>query len=415
LQAKCDNFSKFNFSFSHREFYDKSPATTATAADRGMKMSLLELLREDGYEPIFAASTNGGEYKGPCPFCGGEDRFCVWPHQGNGGRYWCRECEKHADAIQYLMESRGMTYPDACAFIGTPTRRAGLKSRKGRKPPWIPREAVAPSSTWQEKARKLIKTAEKQIESSASDCTQAYQWLKRRGLSAEIIKEAHLGWLSEDLWESRSAWGLDDRIEGGKRKKLWIPSGLVIPYVRGEGVLRLRIRRPKPDDDPKYYLVPGSDTRPMHWPAENQIYTVVESELDGLLLRQEVSDLTGIIVLGSAQKRPDQEVHEVLSQAELILVALDSDEAGAKATGRWWLRQYKQARWWPIPKQYGKDPTEAREAGLNLRSWIEAGLTQPMEEEKHVELTLEDLVAPSTQDTDNEGKAEVSIEDLLAK
>ncbi|MBV9711108.1 MAG: hypothetical protein JO011_09365, partial [Ktedonobacteraceae bacterium] len=25
------------------------------------------------------ASTHGGEYAGPCPFCGGTDRFRVWP------------------------------------------------------------------------------------------------------------------------------------------------------------------------------------------------------------------------------------------------------------------------------------------------------------------------------------------------
>ena len=25
------------------------------------------------------ASTNGGEWAGPCPFCGGHDRFRVWP------------------------------------------------------------------------------------------------------------------------------------------------------------------------------------------------------------------------------------------------------------------------------------------------------------------------------------------------
>ncbi|MBU4233232.1 MAG: hypothetical protein KKF43_11990, partial [Proteobacteria bacterium] len=348
-------------------------------------MSILDLLREDGCDPIYMASTNGGEYKGPCPYCGGEDRFCVWPHEGNTGRYWCRQCEKQGDAIQYLRESRRMTFQGARALLGISKRWVGLKSREGRKAPWIPREVIAPSPTWQKKARELIKKTEKHLWSSEIACKQARQWLKRRGLSAEIIREANLGWLLEDMWESRSKWGLDDRIEGGKRKKLWIPSGLVIPYVRGEEVIRLRIRRPDPADDPKYYLLPGSDTRPMLWPPENKIYTVVESELDGLLLRQEISDLAGIIALGSAQKRPDQEVHKALSRAGLILVALDSDEAGTQATCRWWLRQYEQARWWPIPMQYGKDPTEAKEAGLDLRSWIEAGLTQPIRrtEEKH--------------------------------
>jgi hypothetical protein len=152
----------------------------------------------------------------------------------------------------------------------------------------------------------------------------------------------------------------------------------------------------------------------MHWTAENKIYTVVESELDGLLLLHEVSDLTGIIALGSATMKPDKEVHEALSQADLILIALDSDEAGAKATCRWWLKQYKQAKWWPVPKQYGKDPTEAKEMGLNLRCWIEAVLTQPISSREDNQLTIEDLLASLTEDTDD-GEGKVSVEDILAE
>jgi DNA primase len=274
-----------------------------------------------------------------------------------------------------------MIYKGACALIGTTRRWVGLKSRGEGKPPWRPREAIAPSPTWQEKARKLITTTEEHLWSSEMDCKKGRQWLKRRGLTARTIKQANLGWVSEESWESRSSWDLPEGIEGGKRKKLWIPSGLIIPYVQGEEIFRLRVRRPEPDVEPKYYLLPGSDTRPMRWPGKNKIYIVIESELDGLLLWQEASDLTGIIALGSAQKRPDQETHEALCKADLILVALDSDEAGAKETCRWWLKQYEKARWWPIPKQYGKDPSEGRKAGLDLHSWIEAGIENLLTED----------------------------------
>ena len=40
------------------------------------------------------ASTHGGEYAGPCPWCGGEDRFRVWPYADRPG-YWCRQCGKN--------------------------------------------------------------------------------------------------------------------------------------------------------------------------------------------------------------------------------------------------------------------------------------------------------------------------------
>lgn len=41
--------------------------------------------------------TQGGEWQGLRPGCGGEDRFHVWPEQNEGrGGYWCRAAESNA-------------------------------------------------------------------------------------------------------------------------------------------------------------------------------------------------------------------------------------------------------------------------------------------------------------------------------
>ena len=48
--------------------------------------SLAELKRE--------ASTDGGEWCGACPRCGGHDRFHVWPNKGPSGKFWCRAWEQ---------------------------------------------------------------------------------------------------------------------------------------------------------------------------------------------------------------------------------------------------------------------------------------------------------------------------------
>jgi len=50
---------------------------------------------------VRVANTSGGEWAGPCPVCGGNDRFRVWPYEGKNGRYWCRKCGQYGDAIQY--------------------------------------------------------------------------------------------------------------------------------------------------------------------------------------------------------------------------------------------------------------------------------------------------------------------------
>lgn len=77
-------------------------------------MDLLSLVEQD-VTMRRASSTNGGEYAGPCPGCGGHDRFRVWPEQG---RYWCRRCEKQGDLIQYLRDFRGLSFQDAARTVG---------------------------------------------------------------------------------------------------------------------------------------------------------------------------------------------------------------------------------------------------------------------------------------------------------
>jgi hypothetical protein len=49
-------------------------------------MTIFDLLEADGFFSKKVASTGGGEFAGPCPFCrDGKDRFRVWPEQGEGG------------------------------------------------------------------------------------------------------------------------------------------------------------------------------------------------------------------------------------------------------------------------------------------------------------------------------------------
>jgi len=79
------------------------------------------------------------------------------------------------------------------------------------------------------------------------------------------------------------------------------------------------------------------------------------------------------VAMGSAQAKPDRSIHNALTNMEMILVCLDSDDAGAKASWKFWLVTYgMKAKRWPVIK--GKDPSEARQNGLDLRDWIIAGI-----------------------------------------
>jgi len=343
-------------------------------------VNILDLLEEDKIKTKKEADTYNGEYSSSCPGCGGKDRFRIWPNQCDSGQWWCRQCSKSGDTIKYLTEFRKMTYQEACLFLGrTPvfsTIESKLKRlRQGYSETWEPKSFKAPSEQWQTEAKVFIEMAERILWSD--NFANVRSWLHTdRGLKEETIKEAKLGWNPKDAYYKRDIWGLPPQIdENGKSKDLWIPAGLIITYVHNDQIMRIRIRMSKPLNELRYYTLPGSVTSIPMILNPGKFMVVVESDLDAILIHQEAKDLVGVVALGSAIYRPDREVTEKLRQAKLILIALDSDEAGGKTSWTWWMKHIPNAkRWCPL---YGKDPTEAYRNGLNLRNWILAGLPCP--------------------------------------
>lgn len=324
-------------------------------------MSLLSLLNSDGHGLTKAALTSGGEYAGPCPWCGGRDRFRVWPKTS---RYWCRGCGKAGDTIQYLRDARGMTFKDACSYLGhDPGPR---KEARPAPAVWAPRQREAPGEVWQKQAKDFLDMAVKALWTPAGGAVR--QWLHtKKGLTETTIKKAMLGHASRDLYEPRAAWGLSD--DGNK---VWTPAGLVIPMFVDGAVHRLRVRRTA-DTGPRYVVVSGSSSTPMLLGADKAACVIVESELDGLLLAQAAGDLAAVAALGSAQAKPDTVTHELLQNTPVILIALDGDEAGAKAAWRFWPSTYgPKARRWLCPQ--GKDVSDAWLDGLDVRDWVVAGI-----------------------------------------
>ncbi|MBC8076102.1 MAG: hypothetical protein H7Y32_08520, partial [Chloroflexales bacterium] len=68
----------------------------------------------------WVARTAGDEYAGPCPFCGGTDRFRVQPNAEGRGRWWCRQCgdgERWRDVIDYVRQRHHLSSRDACDYL----------------------------------------------------------------------------------------------------------------------------------------------------------------------------------------------------------------------------------------------------------------------------------------------------------
>lgn len=329
-------------------------------------MNILNLIDADGV-PL---KRYGSTWRGRCPFHGGDSETSLLVDV-EAGRYFCFGCDAHGDEIQWLREKRGMTFAEACDYLGR-------KPTTGPRPtpasvPWQPKALALPPEAWRARARRFLDLAVAALWGPAGADTR--RWLeKEKGLTNETIKAAALGYSHADIFEPRPSWGLAAAFkDDGRERRQWVPAGLVIPLVIDGQVARLRIRRYWPGAAQRYVVVSGSAMMPMILSPGRAAAIVVESELDALLLAQEVGDIATAIALGNATGKPDTEAHEMLSAAEVVLVALDADAAGMKAAWDFWPATYgDKARRWPTIG--GKDVSDARLNGLDVRRWAVTGI-----------------------------------------
>lgn len=325
---------------------------------------ILELLIQDGFLP---QRKGAAEHSSPCPECGGDDRFIVW---SDSDRYWCRQCGAAGDAIQYLRDFHGMSFQDAAEAVGKPLpERTAIPKTDAR----ADFKKYQPD-IWRKRINGISCRAHEQLIADPSKL----EWLEtERSIKAETAKRFGLGWIYQDHYFRRHDFGLENT-----GKKLFIPSGLTIPYPD----IRLRIRRDNPGKQDRYRTVAGSTNDPFLIGNFHETTAVIlESELDAILLSQESQRNLFIVALGSAQKKPDEALLVMLSFCPVVLVALDNDEAGAKAA-RWWLENLQNSFRTLSPKKIGKDLTDAFINGLDLNEWLSISLElycDSIREEKH--------------------------------
>ena len=343
-----------------------------------MENDIMTLLQQRGLAPRKVSTHNGGEYHSPCPGCGGTDRFHTWPDQKEGGTYWCRQCNKAGDLIQFLMDFENLSFKEASVRLGREikahsTYQAPRIPAKDRPKPAataeeLPDHGARPPEKWLEKAAAFAKWSREQIQKHP----EQLDYLASRGIRPAAVEAHGLGYNpgdenGKDLFRPREAWGLPS----AEKRNIWIPAGLVIPHAENGQVLRLRIRRP--EGDPRYYVLPGSTMQTMVLGDVKRAAVVVESELDAVLLHALAGDLVRAVALGAARIKPDARTAAILKTASLILLALDNDDTGA-ASIPWWTENFPQARRWPVPQ--GKDPGDSYKAGVDLRAWIKAGFPE---------------------------------------
>lgn len=324
-------------------------------------MNLLNLAEELGLEPKKHSASQGGEYHCPCPHCGGEDRFMFWLERN---RYWCRQCDAKGDSIQFCRDFQGLSFFEARNKIHrespqpTPKPKKNISTEQSKSSPQI----------WQSKAKIFLTTSHQRL---LIDHT-AIELIQKRGLSLDTIKAYQLGWNPIKSFQQRAEWGLEE-----KQKQKWIclPTGIVIPCFNNDVIQKIKIRKPQWKEGDlygKYYEIPSTkNVLPIFECGSTEIVIIVESEFDAMLIMQEAKDLCSCLALGGAQKRPDSYLQTWLKNKQLILFALDFDEAGKKEY-IYWEKRYPNLRPWPVPEE--KSPGDYHVKGGCIREWVLSGI-----------------------------------------
>ncbi len=320
------------------------------------------------------ASTRGGEWAGPCPFCGGKDRFRVWPEARPRARFWCRGCGRQGDAAQYVSYRDEVDFVEACRRLGIADTRTSQATRIGRL--GAPKSSLAgprrleeardepPPAAWRKRAEEFCTQATETL--WTPEACRALDFLHRRGLADDTIRQFGLGYNPVERYDKAEAWGLTN----GRHIRL--PRAVTIPgWVSGE-LWYVQLRLPPKvgrAGKPKYSLLSGS--RPALFGAdslaEHDTAIVVEGEFDAILLSQEAGDLCAVVTMGSAVFHPSGRWLKELRQAKRVIACFDTDEAGRHASAAIAdaLHSVEVAR-----PPVGKDLTEAWQKGVNLREWV---------------------------------------------
>ena len=263
-----------------------------------------------GYQLKKVATTGGGELAGPCPFCGGKDRFRVQPNQN----IWlCRNCTggKWRDVIDFIAKRDNISIAEAAQAIAknSPLAAANSNHSKQTRPTYTPYQP--PPDEWQKDARQAVEIAQLNLFSELG--AKALAYLHKRGLYNDTIKRFKLGFSS-----------------GFKSGSLWIPYGITIP-CEVKGVLwYVKLRT---NHDPKYTLVKGSKPGALYNAdrlTSARLCLITEGEFNAMTWDQELNDVMPVASMGgSASNRIDLvNWGAYFINKSLILAVYDDDEAG---------------------------------------------------------------------------------------
>lgn len=170
----------------------------------------------------------GREWVGPCPECGGEDRFSINPDKGV---YLCRRCEAKGDVIALVRWLRRMTLAQAldwlCGPLDTGLSEAERQERKAR----FEKAEAARQADAERYRRQAIKAARAVWRASGlAEDTAVRAYLERRGITREVLP------VMPACLRFHPALGyMVEGARGKGRREVWRGPAMVAAIQRADG------------------------------------------------------------------------------------------------------------------------------------------------------------------------------------
>jgi DNA primase len=285
-----------------------------TQIARARQVDLLRLVEPDT-TLMRIANTHGGEYAGPCPFCGGADRFHLVPELG---RWYCRQCTpRGADAIDYVQRREHLAFQEAIAYLaGHATGLVGMRTRV--RP--TARQASLPNSTqpaWQQAAQALVQAAEATLADEVAGAA-ARAYLAQRGLCPATWQTWRMGYCL--------AW------QPVRREAL---PAITLPWFGTDGALQAvqyRYFGPGIAKHERFGQKAGGQRLLFGLPllAGRSTLIIIEGELNAISCWQVAQSWADVLSIGSQENARQAGVQEALMHTALpyrqVIVWLDERE-----------------------------------------------------------------------------------------
>jgi len=291
------------------------------------------------------------ELCGPCPFCGGDDRFAIQPDRH---RWLCRGCTDGGwkDGIEFVMRLSKLSLLEVAEKYGN---GSVVIAEKASPAPKVAPKVVAslpPSSSWQwERLSELARAAD-YVWQDGEKGLKARAWFAGRGLSEKTVRDNMLGVVAVPT--------------------ATLPTrGVTIPHIIDGDLWNVKTRTF--DGGVKYRGLEGVMSKTLfnaNHLVGKDIIIICEGEFDCLLLAQHSPSNVGVACSGAgASSLPDKAFWHYLVDASRILLVFDNDKAGTDGAKKWkgWLH------WAEITRQTfkEKDITEFWQNGGDIGSWFE--------------------------------------------